>query len=434
MDLEPLSPDDPDGSLPAITADPRPERFSRRTKLAAAGVGVATVAAVSWVAGTSAGSDTPTVRIQPASAGSSFVPAAAGGTTSTTVEGHRGPRRPFAAGGFAAGAGGGGRAVIGTVSAKPGTSSFVVTPSGPRWTGHAPGPAGASAPGSTSGASGSTSGSSGSGSGASGSGKPSTPRPPVTVTVTASTTYSEITESKGPVTGLATGTSIVAFGTRNTDGSLQATGVSLLPAAPPGKPGTPGKTDPIPGSGRTSASSTTPGAHAATPPAGAKEAPIAFGTVAADTSAGVVTVDTRGGTETVDTGTSTVVEKLETVDFAAVAQNDSVAAVGKPGPTAGTLTAVHVTIIPTGTALPGGPAMAVGPGFGGPGFGFGRRPFRGGGPGRGPGTPGSTGSTGSSGSTGSAGPTGSGSSGGSSPTAGHSWNGSHAPPPGSPPV
>lgn len=319
MDLEPLPPEDtppapPPGwspgpqDTPWATADttPKAPRFSRPAKIAAGAIAVATVGAASWAAGTAVHSGHATLRFQPAAAGGSATTTPGSGSA-TPGPGMR--HREFA--GLGAG---------GTVSGTPGASSFVVTTRGRP----------------------------------DANGNPTTRT--VTVHVTSSTKYAQVKSSTGPVTGLAAGTRIAAKGTRNADGSLQATAVWATPAktndtvTPPAKP---------------------------TPPPRTAQAPFVFGTVTADSSAGRLTVSTPWGTQTVVTGSTTTVEQLVPATYSNVVAGARVAVRGQRDQSSTTsapsVTAAEVVVVPAGTTTPGpfgfggGPERRMWDGPGGPG-------------------------------------------------------------------
>jgi hypothetical protein len=309
-DLEAISPEDSsfgglaEGPLAKSVTAGRPPRFSRRTKIGAAALAVAMVGAGGWVAATAGGSGHSTVRLQSAAATSS--------SSGSTAPAGRSAKRT---GLF-------GHGVAGKVTGTPTSASFVVIRLSPRTPKAAAGTSTPAANSST----------------------------PVTVNVTASTTYSELQASTGLVIGLAPGTPITATGSRNTNGSLQASSVSVRSAhRSPAK--TPSSRQPA-----------QPGGTAAT----ARQARFAVGTVAADSPSGVITITTPGGTtETIDTSASTKELRDVVTTSANVVNGVEVIVQAQRQTTSsrrGPITATHVTIIPAG--LTGSGFARFGGGFG----------------------------------------------------------------------
>jgi len=305
MDLEPIPPTDDHDSAPESAGpgtQPETHRFSRRARIGAGALALVTVGAAAWTAGTAL-NHTSTVHVQPASA-----TATATGTSGPSGA-HRSMRRGMR------GMGG----VGGTVTGTPATTSFDVSSAAPMWRA-SPGANG------TTGTSGAT----------------ATPAAPTTrtvnVVISSSTTYRQVKSSTGALTGVASGARIVARGTRNVDGSLQATNVSLLGAAP----------------ARAPMNSRAPmnAGHAGTRggpnvAARAASAPFVFGTVTADSATGTLTVTTPWGSQTVDTGSATTTTQIVAATYAAVVSGARVLVTGARSE-AGTVTATSVLIVPAG--------------------------------------------------------------------------------------
>jgi len=321
----------------------RPPRFSRRTKVLAGVTALVTCAGTAWAAGAASGSHTPTVRIEPAVAASAGS-AGSTGSTGTGSPGHRFGAHPGGRFGpmFA------GRGGAGTIASVDLTDqTFTVTrPTRP------PRPAPATSSTSTS---------------TSSSVAPATTTTPATVTVTTSstTTYSEVESSTFTASDAPVGARIAAFGTRNSDGSLTATSITVIPAGMG------------PGGKAPAAGSTTPPAPKTPPPNAASrlsKAPFALGQVSATgaspTTSGsptTLTLTTPWGTETVDTTSATTFTSVVSTDisFTKLAVGQRVVVRGQRQSN-GDIAATAVTIIPAGVT-PSALGFA-GLGFAGRGF------------------------------------------------------------------
>jgi len=415
MDLDPLEPNDPSGQTPHAVPPvswawndsapgageewaPRPSgaadqtpwagetpangagvspppRFSRRTKVLAGVTALVTCAAAAWATGAASGSHTPTVRIEPgvaasASSGSNGSNGSNGSTGSGSSPGSTGAGNPGRWGGhrgvrFGMFAGQGAGGTIATIDSS--AQTFTVTrPARPP-------------------------------SSSSTSGTPAvTPSPtPLTVTTGTSTTYEEFQSSTFAASDAPIGTRITAVGTRNADGSLTATTISLMPTGM--GPGWHAKAPSSTGSGTPSSTgSGTPMPKTIPPNAAAHlaKAPFALGQVSAISgSPSTITLTTPWGTDKIDTTLTTTFTSLVStgIGFGTLAVGQRVIIRGQRQ-SDGDVAASAIVIIPAGVTpsslgfggpgfigrgLVNGPAAADGPrgpwtGFGQ--FGWGRRP------------------------------------------------------------
>jgi hypothetical protein len=224
-----------------------------------------------------------------------------------------------------------------------------------------------------------------------------TPSPtPVTVTTTSSTTYQEFQSSTFSATDAPVGTRIAVFGTRNADGSLTATTISVIPSGGGSgwhahAPGSSGSTTPTPNNAPPNNVPPNAAARLA-------KAPFALGQVSAISGTpSTITLTTPWGTETIDTTSTTTFTSLVStgIAFDTLAVGQRVMIRGQRQ-SDGDVAASSVVIIPAGVTPSGlrfgalmgggfvnGPAAGGGPrgpwaGFGR--FGWGRRPAANSGP------------------------------------------------------